>query len=59
MGEFGRLPLESLRSWLDRLGRIETARLPREMQRLHLHCLADARRLLQHEQQKARWDRSK
>jgi hypothetical protein len=59
VSEFERMPLESLHSWIDRLGRIETACLPREKQRLHLHCLADARRLLEEEQQKARWDRRK
>jgi hypothetical protein len=59
MSDFEQLPSESPRSWLDRLGLVDTACLPREEQRLHLHCLADARRLLQEEQQKARWDRKK
>jgi hypothetical protein len=59
VNEFERFPLESPRSWIDRLGRMKTACLPREQQRMHLHCLAEARRLLEGEQQKVRWDRRK
>jgi hypothetical protein len=59
MSEFERQAGESPRSWLSRLCRANTAGLPLAQQRLHIHFLADARRLVQHEQQKARWDRGK
>jgi hypothetical protein len=59
MSEFERQAGESPRSWLSRLCRANAAGLPLAQQRLHTQFLAEARRLVQHEQQKARWDRGK
>ena len=59
MSEYERQPLEAAGAWLSRLARVDTARLPVEQQRALACYLADARRLVQEEQQKARWGRSK
>jgi hypothetical protein len=59
MSEFLQRPRESPRCWLSRLSQAPTASLSLAQRRLHLHYLADARRLVQQEQQKARWDRDK
>jgi hypothetical protein len=59
MSEFQQRPRESPRSWLSRLSQAPTAGLSLARWRLHIHYLADARRLVQQEQQKARWDRDK
>ena len=57
MSEFEQQPLESPTCWLRRLKGVDTARLLREQRRVHAYYLADAKRLLQEEQQKAKWDR--
>jgi hypothetical protein len=59
MSQFQQLPCESPRSWLSRLYQAPTTGLSLAQRRLHTHYLADARRLVQQEQQKARWDRDK
>ena len=59
MSEFQQRPGESPRSWLSRLSQASTAGLSLAQRRVHIHYLADARRLVQQEQQKARWDRGK
>ncbi len=59
MSEFEQQARESPRSWLSRLARAPTAGLSLAQQRLHLYYLADARRLVQQEQQKARWDQAR
>jgi hypothetical protein len=59
MSEFEQLPLESPRGWLRRLEGVDTERLLPEQRRMHLYYMADARRLLQEEQQRAKWDRMK
>jgi hypothetical protein len=58
VSELEQQPLEGPAAWLKRLGQVDTARLPLEQQRAHAYYLADARRLLQEEQQKARWGRN-
>ena len=55
MSEFAQQPLEGPAAWLSRLGRVDTARLPVEQRRAHACYLAEARRLVQQEKQKARW----
>ncbi len=59
MSEYEQQPGESPRSWLSRLCGANTADLPAAQRRLHTHYLADARRLVQYEQQKARWERDR
>jgi hypothetical protein len=59
MSEFEQLPLESPRAWLRRLEGFDTAHLDPERRRAHTYYMADARRLLEQDQQKARWDRGK
>jgi hypothetical protein len=59
MSALERQPLETPRAWLRRLEQINSAELTHEQQRVHLHYLADARRLVQQEQQKERWDQEK
>jgi hypothetical protein len=59
MSEYERQPLEAAGAWLSRLARVDTARLPVEQHRAHAYYLAEARRLLQEEQQEARWRRGK
>jgi hypothetical protein len=55
MSELAQQPLEGPGAWLSRLGRVDTARLPVEQRRAHACYLAEARRLVQQEQQQARW----
>jgi hypothetical protein len=59
MSEFEQLPLEGPRAWLRRLEGVETAQLDPEGRRVHAYYMADARRLLEQGQQKARWDKGK
>ena len=59
MSEFDQLPLESPWSWLRRLEAVDTSRLQPEGRRAHTYYLANARRLLQEAEQKARWDKEK
>jgi hypothetical protein len=58
MNEFAQLPLESPSRWFRRLEKVDKALLPLEQRRVHAYFLADARRLLEEEQQKVRWARS-
>ncbi|HZY83844.1 MAG TPA: hypothetical protein VFE78_03375 [Gemmataceae bacterium] len=59
MSEFEQQPLEAPGAWLSRLARVDASRLPLEQQRAHAGYLAEARRLVQEEQQKARWARGR
>ena len=59
MSEFEQLPLESPRRWLRRLEGVDAAQLDPEGRRVHAYYMADARRLLEQGQQKARWDKGK
>jgi hypothetical protein len=59
MSEFEQLPLESPSCWLRRLKKVDTERLLPEQRRVHTYYMADAKRLLQEEQQRAKWDRTK
>jgi hypothetical protein len=59
MSEFEQQPLESPTGWLRRLQGVDTAQLLREQRRVHTYYLAEAKRLLQEAQQKAKWDRAK
>ena len=55
MNEFERQPLEGAGDWLRRLTGVDVSCLPVERRRAHVGYLAEARRLVQQEQQKARW----
>jgi hypothetical protein len=59
MSEFERQPLEGPGAWLARLIRADASRLPVEQQRAHRGYLAEARRLVQEEQQQARWGKGR
>jgi hypothetical protein len=59
MSEFEQLPLESPSCWLRRLEKMDTDRLLLEQRRVHTYYMAEAKRLLQEEQQRAKWDRTK
>jgi len=59
MSEFEQQPLESPTCWLRRLQEVDTARLLPEQRRVHTYYMAEAKRLLQEAQQKAKWDRAK
>jgi hypothetical protein len=50
---------ESPRSWLNRLQSMDVEVLTPAQRRTRISYLAEARRLLQEEQQKAKWDRDK
>jgi hypothetical protein len=50
---------ESPRSWLTRLQSMDVGVLSSAQRRTRISYLAEARRLLQEEQQKAKWDRDK
>jgi hypothetical protein len=56
---FEQLPLESPGCWLRCLEKVDTERLSREERRVHTYYMADAKRLLQEEQQREKWDRLK
>jgi hypothetical protein len=58
MNELEQQPSETPGSWLARLQRVDTADLPLAQRRAHACYLADARRLLQEEQQRAKWGRA-
>ena len=55
MNEFERQPPEGTGAWLGRLTRVDVSRLSVEQRRAHAGYLAEARRLVQQEQQQARW----
>ena len=59
MSEFEQQPLESPTCWLRRLKGVDTARLLPEQRRVHAYYMAEAKRLQQEAQQKAKWDRAK
>jgi hypothetical protein len=59
VSEFEQQPLESPTGWYRRLQGVDTARLLPEQRRVHTYYMAEAKRLLQEAQQKAKWDRKK
>jgi hypothetical protein len=59
MSEFEQLPLESPRSWLRRLEGVDRAQLHADQRRVLTYYMANAKRLLEQEQQRAKWDREK
>ena len=59
MSELAQRPGESPRSWLTRLQSMDVEVLSSAQRRSRIGYLAEARRLLQEEQQKAKWDRDK
>jgi hypothetical protein len=59
MRELAQRPGETPRSWLTRLASAGGAALPLADQRAWAAYMAEARRLLQDEQQRAKWDRGK
>jgi hypothetical protein len=59
MSEFDQQPLESPTDWLRRLHEVDTVLLLPEQRRVHTYYMAEAKRLLQEAQQKAKWDREK
>jgi hypothetical protein len=59
MSEFEQHPLESPSCWLRRLQEVDTADLPLARRRLHTYYMANAKRLLEEGQQRAKWDREK
>jgi hypothetical protein len=59
VSEFEQLLLESPRCWLNRLENMDTANLLPEQRRVHGYYLANARRLLEEERQKAKWQRER
>jgi hypothetical protein len=58
LNELAQQPSESPLSWLARLRRADTGDLSLAQRRARACYLADARRLLQEEQQRARWGRT-
>jgi hypothetical protein len=59
MVELAQRPGESPRGWLTRLQAMEVEILSPAQSRARIGYLAEARRLLQEEQQKAKWGRDK
>jgi hypothetical protein len=59
MSEFEQLPLESPSCWLRRLQKVDTEQLLLEQRRVHTYYMADAKRLLQEQRQREKWDRLK
>jgi hypothetical protein len=57
--ELAQRPDESPRSWLTRLQSMDVEVLSPAQRRARISYLAEARRLLQEEHQKAKWDRDK
>jgi hypothetical protein len=57
VSELAQLPTESSRAWLTRLQSMDVEVLSPAQKRARLSYLAEARRLLQEEHQKAKWDR--
>jgi hypothetical protein len=55
MNEYERQPPESAGAWLRRLTGVNVSGLPVERRRAQAGYLAEARRLVQQEQQQARW----
>ena len=59
MRELAQRAGESPRYWLTRLQSMDVEDLSTDQRRTRISYLAEARRLLQEEQQKAKWDRDK
>jgi hypothetical protein len=59
VSELAQRPGESPRSWLTRLQSMDVEALSAAERRTRICYLAEARRLLQEDQQKAKWDRDK
>jgi hypothetical protein len=59
MNELAQKVDESPRSWLTRLGQMDSAALSLAQQRALAGYLAYARRLVQEEEQKVKWDRGR
>ena len=59
VSDLAQSPGESPRSWLTRLHSMDVEVLSSAQRRSRIGYLAEARRLLQEEQQKAKWDRDK
>jgi hypothetical protein len=57
MSELAQLPAENPRAWLSRLQSMDVEVLLPALRRARISYLAEARRLLQEEHQKAKWDR--
>jgi hypothetical protein len=58
MNELAQQPSETPSSWLARLRQVDTGDLSLAQRRARVGYLADARRLLQEEQQRAKWGRA-
>ena len=56
MNELAQKSSESARDWLARLATVEVEKLSLAERRARACYLADARRLLEHERQKGKWD---
>ena len=59
MNEFAQRVLESPKAWLSRLEEVEEEGLSLADRRLRRGYMADARRLLQEGEQRAKWDRDR
>jgi hypothetical protein len=59
VSELAQRPAESPQSWLSRLQSMDVEALSTAQRRARISYLAEARRSLQEEQQKAKWDRDK
>jgi hypothetical protein len=57
--EFARREAEGPLSWLARLAAMEEGELPPAQRRARAACMAEARRLLQEEQQREKWLRER
>jgi hypothetical protein len=57
LSELAQLPAETPRAWLTRLQSLDVETLSAAQRRARISYLAEARRLLQEEHQKAKWDR--
>ena len=55
--ELAQLPAESPSAWLSRLQSMDVEALSPAQKRARISYLAEARRLLQEERQKEKWDR--
>ena len=56
MNELAQKSSESARDWFARLGAVDEEKLSLAERRARACYLADARRLLEHERQKGKWD---
>ena len=57
LNELAQLPAETPRAWLSRLESMDVEALSPAQKRARISYLAEARRLLQEERQKEKWDR--